>query len=101
MRTEIQYQQPGELRQHAFNFAAQVELADAGDSLTGTPSLTITRLSGSGTLAPGATSISTTFVNFTLSGGADGDRHRIVCTVSTVSGRVLQSTGELRIQYST
>lgn len=94
------YKQPGEVRLYSFDFAAQVEIA-GGETLTGTPTIAVSLLSGSGTVTAGSPSISTTFVNFTLSGGTDGDRHRVLCTVATSGGRTLQSAGDLRIAYST
>ena len=95
------YKQPGEARLYSFDFTDQVEVADNLETLTGTPTVTASLTSGSGTLTVGTPSIVHPNVNFTLSGGTESDRHRILCTVLTSAGRTLQSAGELRITYST
>lgn len=95
------FKQPAESRLYTFEFADQVEIADAGESLTGTPTITVTLLSGSGSLTVGSPTISGTKVQVQISGGTAEDRFQVVCQVNTSGSHVLECTGELRIKRLT
>lgn len=92
------YKFPGteEIRTYGFDFQDQPEIV-SGETLTGTPTVTITRLSGSGTLTNSSASILGTQVLFSLSGGSFGDRYQLVCSVITSGGSVIAAKGELKI----
>jgi hypothetical protein len=88
---------PGETRTYAFDFAEQVEIADGGETLTGTPTVAKTQLAGTGTITLGSPSIVGNKVQFTITGGDKGDLHDILVTVGTSGSATLQARGQLEI----
>jgi hypothetical protein len=88
---------PVESRTYAFNFASQTEIADAAETLSGTPTVTSELLSGSGALTIGSPSISGAKVVVDISGGSEGDLHHLTASCSTSGGSILAVCGKLRV----
>lgn len=89
--------QPDEVRQYTFDYSAQLEVV-AGETLTGSPTVTATVLNGAGSLTIGSPSISGTKVNVTISGGVLGENYAVKCLVQTNASHTLACVGELRIR---
>lgn len=96
------FKQPGETRYYSFDFSLQDEIV-GGDTLTGSPVPTVVQstLSGSGALTLGSPLVSGNTVQLSVSGGVDGERYRLLCTVRTTGGFILQCAGELRVSIGT
>jgi len=94
----ILYKFPAEVREYAFEFADQKEIAELGQTLTGTPVIDATLLSGTNTLSVGTPAISGTKVIVTLSAGTLDARHKLICRVDTSGGATIAAKGELRIK---
>jgi len=93
--TLIKY--PEESRQYAFDFSPQIEVA-AGATLTGTPTVTPSRIEGGGgQLTIGSIVIAGRTVSMRISGGSNNSVHQIVCSVSTNAGDTLAAIGLLLI----
>lgn len=88
---------PDEARQYSFDFSAQTEIA-AGDTLTGTPTVTATALTGGAALTLGSPSRVGAMVHVVISGGAIGENYQVKCVVGTTAGRTLSAVGELRVR---
>jgi len=82
MSVEPQFKMPGENRLYAVNFGNQPEIRDAGQTLTGTPTVQSTP-SG---LTVGAPVINGNLVQFRLSGGTDLIDYTLTVLVSTSDG---------------
>lgn len=87
---------PEETRKYAFDFSAQKEIA-AGEALTGTPTMSSVRRSGTGTITIGSASINGTTVEASISGGDVDDRHEVRCIVQTSAANILAAAGILEI----
>ena len=90
-------QQLGESRIRAMDFSHYPEIADNGETLTGTPTVTVTP---SGVLTVGATSIVGSQVRFRVSGGAllSGTTERVFrfeVLVNTSASNILEGDGIL------
>jgi hypothetical protein len=81
---------PLEADDFGFDFLRRPRIV-AGDTVASVVSITATRLSGSGSLTIGSPSVSGAIVTVRISGGTDGDRYRIECTVLTTQGATLVS----------
>jgi hypothetical protein len=90
---------PEETRLYAFDFAQQREIT-AGQTLASALALSSTRLEGSGSLTIGTPAINGTRLEFTIAGGALGDRYEILCTVTTSAAATLAGAGRLKIERS-
>jgi hypothetical protein len=82
----------GEVETFAFEFKQRAELV-AGDTLTGTPTVSATP-SG---LTLGSPFLSGSQVRVTISGGTSGTQYLVTCTVVTAGGSTLQSVGPLNV----
>ena len=88
---------PEESRGYAFDFSPQIEVA-AGATLTGTPTVTPSRIEGAGNqLSISSIAISGQTVTMRISGGSNNSVHQIVCSVSTNAGDTLSAVGLLLI----
>jgi hypothetical protein len=89
-----------EIRRYTFDFSLFPEIV-AGDTLTGTPVITLEQTLPKGTVAvaPVATSIvrATSAVTCVMTGGEDGSSWRVECTCTTTGGFTLVCVGYLRI----
>lgn len=85
---------PGEIRQYSVSFAKRSELCEDGESLTGTPSVSV---SPSGLNAT-AISISGAKVVFTLSGGAADETYSITVLVETSGGSTIGALVKLKVE---
>lgn len=88
---------PEEVRKFAFDFAKQKEIA-GGATLASPVTVTQRRLRGTGTLTLGAAAIVGKTVEFTISGGAAGDRFELKCVVNTSAAHTLAACGVLSIE---
>lgn len=84
---------PSEVRRYSMDFSAYEELANDGDTLTGSPTVTSTP-SGLTTASP---SVSGNFARFTASSGTLGEVYEVSVVVNTTAGFTLQGYGEILI----
>lgn len=90
------YKRPVEVRQYSFDFSPQPEI-DAGETLSAPATIEIERIHGTGTLTAASPTVSSPYVHVQLSGGVDGDRFRIKCTVGTNASHTLCELGDLLV----
>jgi hypothetical protein len=96
MKTATLCKFPGEMMVFAFDLSEQPEIV-AGDTLSGTPTVAHTLVSGSGTLTLGSPSISGSKIQLQVSGGTNGATWKLVVTVATLGGSTICAKGLLKI----
>lgn len=85
---------PEETYTYGMDFAG---LLQTGESLSGTPGLTVSRLTGRGTLTLGSVSAVGSQVRVAISGGSIGAIFELVFTSPTSLGNTPAAGGRLRI----
>jgi len=90
--------QPVEVLDYQFDFTDW--LADRADNITGTPPVVASVLSGTSTTPLTISGIATAsgIVRFFASGGTNGCKYEISCTITTAGGRVKQEEMVLTIK---
>lgn len=87
---------PSDNRLYQVDFAEFEEIRK-GETIS-SASVTSERITGTGTITLGATSVAGSLVQFRISGGTDGDDHRLSGSATLSGGSVIVGCGKLLVK---
>jgi len=94
--TNVLCKHPSDNRRFSFNFE---DILETAETISGTPTVTSTANSvNAGALTISSISVVGQTVLFWISGGTDGHKYKLICTIVTSASQTLVGIGKLEVK---